>query len=134
MRLVLVPERLDVIEYVPDLDHVPGGDPEFLLRLPHAISLDGLDLIHRVVLLLTPLELLVQEVQDHEVQGPEVVPPTEVLHKNLTKGGKHTTLLCAFSEAKDTVPRKSAFLRYATGTPLSSKCFFESPKSTMYTC
>jgi hypothetical protein len=43
-------------------------------------------------------------------------------------------LLCALSEAKDTVPRKSAFLRYETGTPLSSKCFFESPKSTMYTC
>jgi len=47
---------------------------------------------------------------------------------------EHTTLLCAFKDAKDTVPRKSAFLRCATGTPLSSRCFFDSPKSTMYTC
>ena len=68
-----------MIEYVPHLDHVPRGDPEFLIRLPHALRFDGFDLIHRVVLLLSPLELLVQEVQYHEVQGPEVVPPTEIL-------------------------------------------------------
>lgn len=79
IRLVLVSQRLDMIEYVPHLDHVPGGDPEFLLGLGHAISLDGLDLIHRVILLLSPLEFLIEEIEDHEVQGPEVVPPAEVL-------------------------------------------------------
>ena len=79
VRLVLVSQRLDMIEYVPHLDHVPCGDPEFLLGLGHAVSLNGLDLIHRVVLLLSPLEFLIEEVEDHEVQGPEVVPPAEVL-------------------------------------------------------
>ena len=43
-------------------------------------------------------------------------------------------LLCALSEAKDTVPLKSAFFRCGTGFYFSSKCFLASPKSTMYTC
>lgn len=43
-------------------------------------------------------------------------------------------LLCAFKEAKDTVPLKSAFFLWGTGLPLSSKCFFAKPKSTMNTC
>ena len=70
VRLVLVSQLLDMIEYVPHLDHVPCGDPEFLLGLGHAVSLDGLYLIHGVVLLLSPLEFLIQEVENYEVQGP----------------------------------------------------------------
>jgi hypothetical protein len=45
-----------------------------------------------------------------------------------------TTLLCAFSEANDTVPRKSAFFLAGTGCLRSSiKCLFARPKSTINT-
>ena len=45
-----------------------------------------------------------------------------------------TILLWAFSEAKDTVPLKSAFFLWGTGYLVSSRCFFAKPKSTMNTC
>ena len=42
-----------------------------------------------------------------------------------------TILLCAFKDANDTVPLKSAFFLCATGFKCSSRCFFASPKSTI---
>jgi len=46
-----------------------------------------------------------------------------------------TTLLCAFRDANDTVPLKSAFFLVCTGVLQSSiKCLFASPKSTINTC
>jgi hypothetical protein len=56
-----------MIKNVPDLNHVSGGNPKFLLWFPEALSFDCLDLIHGVVLLLPPLELFVQEVEDNKV-------------------------------------------------------------------
>jgi hypothetical protein len=45
-----------------------------------------------------------------------------------------TILLWALSEAKETVPLKSAFFLYGTGFLDSSKCFLAKPKSTINTC
>lgn len=129
--LVFVGETHEVVVNVSDLDDVLCNDPQLLLGIVQALGFNVLHLVHRVLLLLAPLQLFVQEVEDDEVETPDVVPSGKVLL--LVIEPNRTMLLCALREAKDTVPLKSAFLRGGTGTPFS-RCFFASPKSTMYTC
>lgn len=52
--------------------------PKLLPRVVKALLLDVFDLIHGRFLLVSPLELLVQEVEDDEVERPEVISSREV--------------------------------------------------------
>lgn len=74
VRTVLVIQRLDMVKYVPHLHHLLCGKPQFFPRLVKACLLDVFNLVHSVVLLLSPLEFLVQEVENHKIERPEVVP------------------------------------------------------------
>lgn len=72
-------QRLDVIQDILDLfDALGRPDPEFALGTLQAFRLDVLDLHDGVVSLLSPLKLLVQEVEHGEVQAPHVVPASQV--------------------------------------------------------
>jgi hypothetical protein len=57
--LVFVVQTLQMQENVPDLWDVFRNYPELLLGIVQAISLDVLNFVHRVLLLLSPLEFLV---------------------------------------------------------------------------
>lgn len=59
--------------------YVFSHDPKFLFRIIEAVCLDVLDLIHSVLLLLPPLELLVKEVKDHKVQTPQIISSRQIL-------------------------------------------------------
>ena len=77
--LVGVLERPDVVEDIFDfLDVLRLVDPKILLRILKTSRFDLLYSLHRVFPVLTPLQLLLEEVQDDEVQTPEVVPPRQV--------------------------------------------------------
>jgi hypothetical protein len=78
IRLVGVVEFFEVIENVLDLLDVLGGDPEKVLRVLQALSLDLLDLLHGVLLLFAPGELFLEKVEDHKVKAPQVVASGQV--------------------------------------------------------
>ena len=78
IRLVGVVELFEVVENVLDLLNVLGGDPEEVLGVLEALGFDFLDLLHGVLLLLAPGELLAEEVEDNEVEAPEVVASRKV--------------------------------------------------------
>lgn len=78
IRLVGVVELFEVVENVLDLLNVLGGDPEEVLGVLEALGFDFLDLLHGVLLLLAPGELFAEEVEDNEVEAPEVVASRKV--------------------------------------------------------
>lgn len=65
---ILVFQRLDMVKYVPYLHHLLCGKPQFFSRLVKACLLDVFNLVHGVVLLFSPLEFLVQEVENHKIE------------------------------------------------------------------
>ena len=73
VRLGGVLQRLEVVEDVFDFMEVFSGNPQLFLGVLEAVGLDLLDLVHGVLLLLPPLEFLLEEVQDDEVQTPQVI-------------------------------------------------------------
>lgn len=76
---VLVVESLQVVVDVLDLLVMASRKPELLVGSVETGFLNVFNLVHGIVLLLAPFQLLVQEVEDHEVEGPEVISPREVL-------------------------------------------------------
>lgn len=79
VRAVLVVETFQMIEYVLDFRDTFSDYPEFLFWIGKTIGLDILDFVHCVLLLLSPLKLLVEEVKDHEVETPKVISSRKVL-------------------------------------------------------
>ena len=47
--------------------------PQFPLWVFEAVCLYFLNFVHRVLLVGSPLELLLKEVEDHEVQTPKII-------------------------------------------------------------
>lgn len=78
IRLVGVVELFEVVENVLDLLYVLGGDPEEVLGVLETLGFDLLDLLHGVLLLLAPGELFAEEVEDNEVEAPEVVASRKI--------------------------------------------------------
>lgn len=70
---VLILQTLQVGEDVLDFVELSCLYPKLLCWVLQASHLNGLDFIHCVLLLLSPLQLFVQEVKDHEVKTPKVV-------------------------------------------------------------
>lgn len=76
---VLVLQLVDLVEDQLNFWNAVGRtDPELLLRILEALGFDVFDLVNTVVSLLTPLELLVEEVKHREVETPEVVTAGQV--------------------------------------------------------
>ena len=76
--LVLVLEALQVVEDVLHFFQVLGFDPQFLVWLAQALSLDVFHFLHGVFLLFSPLEFFIEEVKDDKVETPEVVSSGQV--------------------------------------------------------
>jgi hypothetical protein len=70
VRTVLVLQRLDMVKDGLYLHHVFRRNPQLFPRLVKTGLLDVFDLVHSVVLLLSPFQLLIQEVKNHEIQRP----------------------------------------------------------------
>lgn len=77
-RLVLIVQTLQVKEYILHLRNVFRDDPEFLLRIVETVGLNILDFVHSVLLLFPPLEFLIEKVEYHEVQAPEIISSREI--------------------------------------------------------
>lgn len=79
VRLIFVRQALNVVENIFDFLNIFGDYPKFFLRIVQTFSFDVFDFIHRVFLLFSPLQLLIQEVENHKIQTPQIVSPREVL-------------------------------------------------------
>ena len=55
-----------------------GADPQLALGILEALGFNVFHLIYRVVALLAPLQLLIQEVEHSEVKAPQVIAPTQI--------------------------------------------------------
>ena len=72
-------QRLDMIEDGLDILDVPRcSHPQLLARILETFGLNVAHLVNGEVALLSPLELLIEEVQHREVEGPDVIPPSQV--------------------------------------------------------
>ena len=72
-------QRLDMIEDGLDILYVPRrSHPQLLARILETFGLNVAHLVNGEVALLSPLELLIEEVQHREVEGPDVIPPSQV--------------------------------------------------------
>lgn len=79
VRSVFVLERADVLKDDFDFIQVASLEPELLFGIAQTVCLDVPHLVHSVLLLLSPLQLLVEEVENDEVVAPEVVSPGQIL-------------------------------------------------------
>ena len=72
-------QRLDMIEDGLDILNVPRrSHPQLLARILETFGLNVAHLVNGEVALLSPLELLIEEVQHREVERPDVIPPSQV--------------------------------------------------------
>ncbi len=72
------------VEDVPHLgDRLRCRSPEVLVRFGETLGFNVPDLVNLVVLTVSPGQLLVEEVEDDEVEAPEVVPSRQVLSQGL---------------------------------------------------
>ena len=79
IRLVRIVKRLDVLQDLLHLlDALSRTNPQLSLRILQAFGLDVLHLDNREVTLLSPLQLLIQEVQHGKVKTPHVITSGEV--------------------------------------------------------
>lgn len=79
VRYIPIVQRLDMIEYGLDILDVPRrSHPQLLARILKTFCLNVAHLVNGEVALLSPLELLIKEVQHREVEGPDVIPPSQV--------------------------------------------------------
>ena len=77
--LVRIVKRLDVLQDLLHLlDALCRTNPQLSLRILQAFGLDVLHLDNREVALLSPLQLLIQEVQHGEVKTPHVITSGQV--------------------------------------------------------
>ena len=65
-------------DYVDIFDVTRRSNPQLLARILEAFGLNVAYLVNSKVALFTPLQLLVQEVEHREVEGPDVIPPGKV--------------------------------------------------------
>ena len=62
-----------------DLRNVFRYDPQFLLWVTQAFIFYVLHFVHGVFFLLSPLQLLIEEIENYEVETPHIISPWEVL-------------------------------------------------------
>jgi hypothetical protein len=70
----VIAQTLNVMENDFDFFMVLSLDPQFLDRTVQAFYFYVLNFVHGVLLLLPPLEFLIEEVQNDEVEAPQIVP------------------------------------------------------------
>ena len=76
---VSVSQLVNLVENLVHFLHVLGGaHPELALRVAQALRLDLLDLHNGEIALLTPLKLLIEEVEHREVKTPHVITAGQV--------------------------------------------------------
>ena len=79
VRLVRIVKLLDLLQDLLDLfDAFCRTNPQLSLRILQAFGFDVLHLDNREVALLSPLQLLIQEVQHGKVQTPHVITSSQV--------------------------------------------------------
>jgi hypothetical protein len=71
----VIAQALNVMEYNFDFFMVLSLNPQFLDRTVQAFYFYVFDFVHGVLLLFPPLEFFIQEVQNDEVEAPQIVPP-----------------------------------------------------------